>query len=76
MGEKPIFKKKKFRRSTARSTVRFNLAETFTRPALDCCDDQALSGCWDYGSQDEPKYSKNPIFKHFFFMLNRTKNQI
>jgi hypothetical protein len=33
------------------------------------------SGCWDYGSTDEPKYSKNPIFKYFFFMLNRTKTR-
>jgi hypothetical protein len=24
------------------------------------------SGYWDYGSPDELKYSKNPIFKHFF----------
>jgi hypothetical protein len=29
-----------------------------------------------YGSTDEPKYSKKSIFKHFFFMLNRTKNEI
>jgi hypothetical protein len=25
------------------------------------------SGCWDLWLKDEPKYSKNPIFKHFFF---------
>jgi hypothetical protein len=29
-----------------------------------------------YGSTDKPKYSKNPIFKHFFFIVNRTKNQV
>jgi hypothetical protein len=34
------------------------------------------SGCWDYDLTNEPKYSKKPIFKHFFFMLNRTKKQI
>jgi hypothetical protein len=28
---------------------------------------RAHIGCWDYGSTDEPKYSKNPIFKHTFF---------
>jgi hypothetical protein len=33
---------------------------------------RAHSGCWDYDSTNEPKYSKN----HFFFMLNRTKIQI
>jgi hypothetical protein len=37
---------------------------------------RAHSESWDYGSTDEPKYYKNPIFKHFFFMPSRTKNQI
>jgi hypothetical protein len=36
---------------------------------------QTHSGCWDYGSTDEPKYFKNPIFKHLFFMLNRRKTR-
>jgi hypothetical protein len=36
----------------------------------------AHAGCWDYGSTDELKYSKNPIFKHFFSMLKSNKNQI
>jgi hypothetical protein len=31
------------------------------------------SVCWDYGSTDEPKYSENPIFKHFF--LNAKSNK-
>jgi hypothetical protein len=35
---------------------------------------RAYSGCWDYGSTDQPKYSKNPIFKHFFFHAKSNKN--
>jgi hypothetical protein len=34
---------------------------------------QPHSGCWDYGSTDDPKYSKNPIFKHFFFHAKSNK---
>jgi hypothetical protein len=36
---------------------------------------RAHSGCWDYdyGSTDEPKYSKNPIFKHFFHAKSNKK---
>jgi hypothetical protein len=34
---------------------------------------RAHSGCWDYGSTDEPKYSKNPIFKHVFFHAKSNK---
>jgi hypothetical protein len=32
---------------------------------------RAHSGCWDYASTNDLKYSKKLIFKHFFFMLNR-----
>jgi hypothetical protein len=34
---------------------------------------RAHSGFWDYGSTDEQKYSKNPIFKHFFFHAKSNK---
>jgi hypothetical protein len=31
------------------------------------------SGCWDYGSTDEPKNSKIPIFKNVFFHAKSNK---
>jgi hypothetical protein len=34
---------------------------------------RAHSGCWDYASTDDPKYTKKPIFKHFFFHTKPTK---
>jgi hypothetical protein len=41
---------------------------------------RAHSGCWDYGSTNELKYSKNPIFKHFLWAnglkLNPKKSQV
>jgi hypothetical protein len=33
------------------------------------------SGCWDYGSTDEPNYSENAIFKHVFFHAKSNKKR-
>jgi hypothetical protein len=36
---------------------------------------RAHSGCWNYGSTDEPNYSENPIFKHVFFHAKSNKKR-